>query len=177
MPANPLRRWPTRKPRGEGIIMTAEQTRVFLVVVDDSEEMRAALRYACARARHTGGRVALLRVLEPNEYQHFMAIANLMEEEARQDAEELLQRLAAEVNEFSGQLPILYVREGNPREQLIALIDEEPQISILVLAADTGPRGPGPLVTALTGKFVGRLRVPVTIVPGHLKPEQIDAIT
>ncbi|WP_205762544.1 universal stress protein [Magnetospirillum aberrantis] len=157
--------------------MTAEQTRVFLVVVDDSEEMRAALRYACARARHTGGRVALLRVLEPNEYQHFMAIANLMEEEARQDAEELLQRLAAEVNEFSGQLPILYVREGNPREQLIALIDEEPQISILVLAADTGPRGPGPLVTALTGKFVGRLRVPVTIVPGHLKPEQIDAIT
>lgn len=157
--------------------MTADQTRVFLVVVDDSEEMRAALRYACARARHTGGRVALLRVLEPNEYQHFMAIANLMEEEARQDAEELLQRLAAEVNEFSGQLPILYVREGNPREQLIALIDEEPQISILVLAADTGPRGPGPLVTALTGKFVGRLRVPVTIVPGHLKPEQIDAIT
>lgn len=157
--------------------MTAEQTRVFLVVVDDSEEMRAALRYACARARHTGGRVALLRMLEPNEYQHFMAIANLMEEEARQDAEELLQRLAAEVNEFSGQLPILYVREGNPREQLIALIDEEPQISILVLAADTGPRGPGPLVTALTGKFVGRLRVPVTIVPGHLKPEQIDAIT
>lgn len=157
--------------------MTADQTRVFLVVVDDSEEMRAALRYACARARHTGGRVALLRVLEPNEYQHFMAIANLMEEEARQDAEELLQRLAAEVNEFSGQLPILYVREGNPREQLIALIDEEPQISILVLAADTGPRGPGPLVTALTGKFVGRLRIPVTIVPGHLKPEQIDAIT
>lgn len=151
--------------------------RVFLVVVDDSEEMRAALRYACGRARHTGGRVALLRVVEPAEFQHFATIGNLMKAEARQEAETLLQRMATEVNEFSGQLPVLYVREGNPREELIKLINEEPQVSILVLAADTGPGGPGPLVTAMTGKFVGRLRVPITIVPGHLTNEQIAAIT
>lgn len=152
-------------------------TRVFLVVVDDSEEMRAALRYACGRARRTGGRVALLRVVEPAEFQHFATIGNLMKAEARQEAETLLQRMATEVNEFSGQLPVLYVREGNPREELIKLINEEPQVSILVLAADTGPGGPGPLVTAMTGKFVGRLRVPITIVPGHLTNEQIAAIT
>lgn len=151
--------------------------RVFLVVVDDTEEMRAALRYACCRARHTGGRVALLRVVEPAEFQHFATIGNLMKAEARQEAETLLQRMATEVNEFSGQLPVLYVREGNPRDELIKLINEEPQVSILVLAADTGPGGPGPLVTAMTGKFVGRLRVPITIVPGHLSPEQIAAIT
>ena len=152
-------------------------TRVFLVVVDDSEEMRAALRYACGRARRTGGRVALLRVVEPAEFQHFATIGNLMKAEARQEAATLLQRMATEVNEFSGQLPVLYVREGNPREELIKLINEEPQVSILVLAADTGPGGPGPLVTAMTGKFVGRLRVPITIVPGHLTNEQIAAIT
>lgn len=153
------------------------ETRVFLVVVDDTEEMRAALRYACARARHTGGRVALLRVVEPAEFQHFATIGNLMRAEARQEAETLLQRMATEVNEISGQLPVLYVREGNPRDELITLINEEPQVSILVLAADTGPGGPGPLVTAMTGKFVGRLRVPITIVPGHLTNEQIAAIT
>ena len=151
--------------------------RVFLVVVDDSEEMRASLRYACRRARHTGGRVALLRVVEPAEFQHFATIGNLMRAEARQEAEELLQRMAAEVNEWSGHLPVLYVREGTPREELIKLIDEEPQISILVLAADTGPGGPGPLVTAMTGKFIGKLRVPITIVPGNLSDEQIEAIT
>ncbi len=155
----------------------AINTRVFLVVVDDTEEMRAALRYACGRARHTGGRVALLRVVEPAEFQHFATIGNLMRAEARQEAETLLQRMAAEVNEVSGQLPVLYVREGNPRDELIKLINEEPQVSILVLAADTGPGGPGPLVTAMTGKFVGRLRVPITIVPGHLTNEQIQAIT
>lgn len=151
--------------------------RVFLVVVDDSEEMRASLRYACRRAHHTGGRVALLRVVEPAEFQHFATIGNLMRAEARQEAEELLQRMAAEVNELSGHLPVLYVREGNPREELIKLIDEEPQISILVLAADTGPGGPGPLVTAMTGKFIGKVRVPITIVPGNLTDDQIEAIT
>ncbi|MBF0325349.1 universal stress protein [Magnetospirillum moscoviense] len=154
-----------------------EQTRVFLVVVDDSDEMRSALMFACRRARHTGGRVALLRVIEPTEYQHFASIGNLMRAEARQNAEALLERLAAEVNAMSGQLPVLYVREGNPREQLIALIDEDPQISILVLAADTGSNGPGPLISALTGKFIGKLRVPLTIVPGNLTDAQITAIT
>ena len=147
------------------------------MVVDDTEEMRAALHYACRRARHTGGRVALLRVVEPAEFQHFATIGNLMRAEARQEAEELLQRMATEVNEISGHLPVLYVREGSPRDELIRLIDEEPQISILVLAADTSPGGPGPLVTAMTGKFVGRLRVPVTIVPGNLTDAQIEAIT
>ena len=34
--------------------------RVFLVVVDESPEMRNALRYACRRAKRTGGRVAML---------------------------------------------------------------------------------------------------------------------
>jgi len=156
---------------------TPKSGRVFLVVVDDTEEMRAALRYACGRARSTGGRVALLRVIEPAEFQHFATIGNLMTEEARQAAETLLQRLATEVNAVSGQLPVLYVREGAPRDELLKLIDEEPAISVLVLAADPGPRGPGPLVTALTGRYVGKLRVPLTIVPGGLTDEQIAKVT
>jgi nucleotide-binding universal stress UspA family protein len=151
--------------------------RVFLVVVDETPELRAAMRYACRRARHCGGRVALLRVIEPSEFQGFATIDQLMKVEARQEAEELLQRMAAEVNACSGQLPVLYVREGSPRDELLKLIEEEPSISILVLGADTGPSGPGPLVSAVTGKYAGRLRVPVTIVPGNLSEEQIDLVT
>ncbi len=56
------------------------------------------------------------------------------------------------------------------------LIDEDPQISILVLGAHTGQGGPGPLISAFTGKFLGRLRVPMTIVPGNLDEEAIDSI-
>ena len=150
--------------------------RVFLVVVDDTEEMKVALRFACRRAAHTGGRVALLYVVESSEFQHWMSVGDLMREEARSEGEQILQRCAAQVSEQTGSLPVLYLREGSRRNQLMELIDEEPSISILVLAADTGPRGPGPLVSALTGKFVGKLRVPVTIVPGNLSDEQVDNI-
>lgn len=156
---------------------SARSGRVFLVVVDDSEEMTKALRFASRRATNTGGRVALLYVVEPSEFQHWMAIGDLMRDEARSEGEQLLQRLAAQVNELTGTLPVLYVREGERRDQLFQLIDEEPSISILVLGANTGQRGPGPLVSALTGKFVGKLRIPVTIVPGNLSQDDIDSIS
>jgi nucleotide-binding universal stress UspA family protein len=150
--------------------------RVFLVVVDETEEMKIALRFACRRARNTGGRVALLYVIEPADFQHWMAVEDLMREEARTEGEQLLQRLAGQVNELVGSMPVLYVREGKVRDELMALLEEEPSISILVLGANTGSRGPGPLVSALTGKMVGKLRVPVTIVPGNLDDETIDSI-
>lgn len=151
--------------------------RVFLVVVDDTEEMQVALRYACNRAHNTHGRVALLYVIESSEFQHWMSVGDLMREEARSEGEQILQRWAAQVMEQTGTMPVLYLREGSRRSELMGLIDEEPSISILVLGANTEQRGPGPLVSALTGTFVGKLRVPVTIVPGHLSDEEVDKIT
>ncbi len=100
-----------------------------------------------------------------------------MREEARSEGERLLQKLAAQVNEWVGAIPVLYVGEGKVVDELLKLLEEEPQISILVLGANTGARGPGPLVSALTTKMLGRLRVPLTMVPGSLTDEDIDAIT
>lgn len=153
------------------------RSRTFLVVVDSSEEMRAALRFACKRARNTGGTVALLHVIEPPEFQHFAGIGRLMADEARDEAEQLMQSLAAEVNRCSGHVPILFVREGQKAEQLVELVKEEPDISILVLAAGPQQDDPGPLVASLSsGKLQSRIRIPVTIVPGTLTDEEIDAL-
>lgn len=150
--------------------------RVFLVVVDESPELKVALRYACIRARKTAGRVALLYVIEPADFQQWMGVNELMREEARQEAEQTLQKMAADVQKLSGAMPVLYVREGDRRDELLALIAEEPMISILVLGAATGPRGPGPLVSALTTKFVGKLRIPITVVPGNLSADDVDNV-
>ncbi len=150
--------------------------RIFLVVVDDTAEMEVALRFACRRARNTGGRVALLYVAEPADFQHWMAVGDLMREEARSEGEQLLQKLAAQVQDQTGTMPVLHLRSGSRRDELLKLIDEDPGISILVLGASVEKRGPGPLIEALTGKFVGKLRVPVTIVPGNLNDEEIDSI-
>ncbi len=151
--------------------------RVFLVVVDDTAEMAVALRFASRRARNTSGRVALLYVVEDSDFQHWMAVGDLMREEARTEGEQLLQKLAATVVEVSGTIPVLYMREGSRRGELMKLLEEEPSISILVLGASTEKRGPGPLVEALTGKLIGKLHVPVTIIPGSLSNEEVDSIT
>lgn len=155
----------------------ARRDRVFLVVVDDSAERRVALRYACLRVKKSGGRVALLRVLEPAGLTEWAGVGAMMAEEKRQEAEEMLSGLAAEVREITGGLPIIIIREGEPREELLSLIAEDPRISILVLAAATGGSGPGPLISALTGRQAQRLTVPMTIVPGTLSDEELERVT
>jgi nucleotide-binding universal stress UspA family protein len=155
----------------------AEAERIFLVVVDETEEMQKALHFACRRALHTGGRVALLYVIEPPEFQHWLGVERVMQEEARQQAEQTLQALAAKVQTMTTKMPVLYVREGPRRDELLALIKEEPTISLLVLATATGREGPGPLVTYLISQLGGQLEIPVTLVPGLLTEQQIDAVT
>jgi nucleotide-binding universal stress UspA family protein len=161
---------------GQPVETPLGKERVFLVVIDDSPELKVAIRYACRRAFRSDGRVALVHVTEPSGFGEWMGVKQRILDEARQQAEAAMQRTASEVQKLSGKMPMLYFREGDRREQVMRLIEEEPDISILVLAASTGPKGPGPLVSALIGKFVGKLRVPVTIVPGNLSLEDIEHI-
>jgi hypothetical protein len=88
-----------------------------------------------------------------------------------------MQRLCEQFAPIADSTPIVYIREGRAQDELVGLIDEEPGISILVLAAGTGAGGPGPLVTYLIGKAAARLRIPITIVPGGLTVEQVDALS
>ncbi len=156
--------------------VTTPGQRTFLVVVDETREMRSALRYACGRAKRTGGRVALLYVTEPAEFQHWLGVGKVMEDERRAEAEQALQSLAAEVVEATGRMPILYLREGRRSEELLNLLKEEPSVSILVLGTAKGKADPGPIVTQLIGQM-DRVRVPLTLVPGGLSDEEIDALT
>ncbi|WP_425407178.1 universal stress protein [Hwanghaeella sp.] len=151
--------------------------RVFLVVVDESEEMPVALKFACKRAKKTGGRVALLHVVQPTEFVHWLGVETLMREESREQGEALLQKYAAEVNRSTGEPAILIVREGDEAQQVAAVLKEDKTISILVLAASTSSEGPGPVVSHLTGKELSNLRIPITIVPGCLSDDELDAIT
>lgn len=154
----------------------AKHERIFLVVVDESEEMRNALRFACRRAEHTSGRVALLYVVQPVEFQHWIGVGRMMEAEAREEAEQHMQSLAAEVYAMTGQMPVVHIRQGSRSEELVTLITEEPSISLLVLATATSS-DPGPLVNFLLGNIGRKIRIPVTLVPGELNDEEIDALS
>jgi len=151
--------------------------RKFLVIADDSPEFRAALRFACRRARSTGGHVALLRVLEPAVFEHWSGVRDEIERQAREEAEEVLQTMAEFVVAESGQSPeFILIEAESTRAALRKVISEDPDIKILVLAAAVGGRGPGPLVASIAKEGVkwGARKVPVTVVPGDLTDEEIE---
>lgn len=160
--------------RGAG---AAGGERIFLCVVDSTTECHKAIYFAVRRSMRSGGRVGLLYCMEPAEFQHWMSVEERMREEAREEAEGFISQYASRVQELSGDTPILYVREGKPADVIEQLITEEPGISILVLGAGTGKKGPGPLVSSIGGRRSGQFPIPITIVPGNLTEEQIDALT
>lgn len=150
--------------------------RVFLVLVDETQEMANALRFACRRAQHTHGRVALLYVIQPVEFQHWLGVGRILEQDARAAAEQQLQTLAARVFEQTGTMPAVHIREGSRAEELVRLVAEDPSISLVVLGTASGSSNLGPVVSYLLANL-RKLRVPVTLVPGELTPEQIDMVT
>ena len=161
-----------------GIAPKHEHQHTYLCVIDASEEVHQALRYACNRAKHIGGRIALLYVIAPAEFDHWMAVRDLMIQEQREEAEEMLRVVSSTVQKRSGAMPVMYIREGNVLDEMFKLISEEDaEISQLVLGAATGPSGPGPLITQLTQKMAGKLHIPIAIVPGNMSNEEIDRIT
>jgi len=157
---------------------TGRLARNFLVVVDDTAECRLALRWAARRAGRMGdGGVVLLRVTPPPDFQHWMGVAELMREEAREEAEQLLTVLAQEALKDTSLTPQFVIREGDVLEEVQSLINEDKSIRILVLGASNDSGGPGPLVKTFAGERSGGLRIPVTVVPGTLSQDQVDMLS
>lgn len=149
--------------------------RKFLVVLDDSRECLNAIRFAALRAKHTGGGVQILSIIPPDEFQHWIGVADLMRAEARERIEAHFEVFAKWMRDRQGIDPELVIREGEPVDEILAQIRDDPEIGILVLGAGTDRAGPGPLVTQLT-RSSGSLPVPITIVPGGLTKERMESI-
>ena len=149
----------------------------YLVCVDGTAQSRVAVRFACLRAKNTRGRVVLLTVLEPAEFQHWMAVESVMQEERREEAEHLLQELAGEVNAWAGVMPVFTVRAGRIGDEILAAIEEDPTISFLVVGSAPPSAEHGKLISWLAGQLAGKLSIPLVIVPGNLTDEQLVNLT
>ena len=150
--------------------------RKFLVVVDKTPECKVALRFATRRAQHTGGRVSLICIAQFADFQQWRGVEEIMRDEAHEEAENALHAAAKYVNELSGLVAELVIEHGEPAECVQNLINSDRNISILVLATGTGKEGPGPLVSLVAGSEAGGYPIPVTVVPGALSDEEIDAM-
>ena len=150
--------------------------RLFLVVADDSKELHQALYYAARRAATAGGEIALFRCIEPVEGQLWGGVSEIMEAETEQASKILLEELSNYCEKLGAPKPRTFVRKGTVHEELFNLIDSEESIRVLVLGVSTEHGNPGPLINYIINKGSNECRVPITIVPGNLSDEQIDAL-
>ena len=150
--------------------------RKFLVVLDDSRECLNAMRFAAMRAAHTGGGVEILAVIPPEEFNHWIGVSDIMREEARDRINAHFEVFAKWMRDRQGIDPELVIREGEPIAEILAQCNDDNEIGVLVLGAASDKKGPGPLVTQLT-RNAGTLDIPITIVPGELSKERLEAIT
>ncbi|MEX0405417.1 universal stress protein [Aquibium sp. LZ166] len=153
----------------------AGHRRKFLAIVDDTPECERAVAYASRRAVSTGGALVLLFVIEPGDFQQWFGVEKIMREEANATASAALDAAASKVRARSGIEAELVIREGDPSEEIHALIEEDQDIAILILAAGSSKEGPGPLVSSISGKGAS-FQIPVTVVPANLTDEDIESL-
>ena len=150
--------------------------RKFLVVLDDSRESLNAIRYAAMRAAKTGGGVQVLSVIPANSIQHGFGVADVMRAEAYERIEAHFEVFAKWMRDRPGVEPELVIREGEPGTELLAQINADPEIGVVVLGASAESSGPGPLIARIM-REVATLPCPVTIVPGNISRERLEQIT
>ena len=150
--------------------------RSYLVVMDDTEEAHAALRFAARRASRTGAGVEILALIPQPEFVEWSGVQAAMEEEARLRAEAMLVQASGAIMEEAGIKPSITVKQGDPVKAVSELLKERDDIAALVLAAAT-EGGPGPLISHFSGSIAGSLPCPLIIVPAGLDDEALARLT
>ena len=131
-----------------------------LVIVDDTAEWDRAVYYASRWAVRVGGGVVMLRIIETEDQnQQWLGVADIMRAEAHEEANAALDRASGRANGIAAITPERVIREGDPTEQILDVIDQDVDIALLVLAANPGPEGPGPIITMMAG-VVGTFPIP-----------------
>ena len=150
--------------------------RVYLVIMDETEEASVALRFASRRAVRTGGQVHLLAIVPQQEFIAFGGLQATIEDEARTRAEVLVTSAAGSLASESGVMPVIAVKQGEAIKVFVDYLAERPEIAALVLGSAANG-APGPLVAYFSSAGVGALPCPLYIVPGGLAEEAIDRLS
>jgi nucleotide-binding universal stress UspA family protein len=149
----------------------------FLAVVDGAPESGRAIYYAARRAARLGAVLTLLAVVTPGDFGEWLGVGDVMRAEAETEARERLALASDLAHRVEGVEIETVLRTGERAGEIVALIEEDEDIAVLVLAAGAGKEGPGPLVSTLAGRAAASFPIPIAIVPGHLTDEEIDALT
>lgn len=149
----------------------------YLVCVNSEKYSEVALHFACSTAKQNNGSVIMLHVIEPADYQTLGSVADKMKKELTANAENLLNKLAGKVKEWSGITPVLMVKEGLIEDEIISLIEEDKSINMLVVGVAPETSIKSKIIPPIVSALGSKLHVPMLIVPGNLSTKQIEDLT
>lgn len=148
----------------------------YLVCVDDTDVSRMALRFACFKGKKRGILIDILHVTEKQDLQALGSVAEKMAQEQREHAEQLMQELAQEAYECAGITPSLWIKEGDPSDEILDLAISDPDINMLVLGVNPGSKSGNRVINWVTSKAGEKLLVPVMLVPATLTDQQMKEL-
>ena len=145
----------------------------FLVLLEDTRESVVAIRFAARRAARIDAEVVVLSVIRAEDIAHGIGVADVMRAEAREQIEVHYEVYATWMREKVGITANLLIREGDPATELLSVVAEDPDISIVVMGVGSEA---GPVAKRLM-RDVNALPCALTFVPSALSSERLDAIS
>ena len=148
----------------------------FLVVIDDSKELKNAIHFAAQRAKNTDGALSMLYVVNHAINAQWSKVEHLIEQEETSEAKKICRNWAQLIkNKFNIDTEII-IKLGNRKDEILKLLKEDKNIRFLVLATSGDGENPGPIIKSLLSSKMRDLSIPIVLVPGSMDEKDINLI-
>jgi hypothetical protein len=152
-------------------------SRKFLAVSDETEESLSALLFAAMRSKAVGAGLVILRCARMPGLGGWVGLDKDISQDAIDAARVKAKQHADQVETRTQVKAEFVISDEDPIDAIRKLVEGDPAIKSLVLAAGAGRLGPGPLVSRLAkGKPLAARPIAVTVIPGNLTDKQLEEI-
>ena len=148
----------------------------FLVVIDDSKELKNAIHFAAQREKNTNGSLAMLYVVDHAINAQWSKVEHLIEQEETSEAKKICRRWAQEIKQKFNIDTEIILKLGSKKDQILQLLKDDMNIRFLVLATSGDGENPGPIIKALLSSKMKDLSIPIVLVPGSMEEKDINLI-
>ena len=148
----------------------------FLVVIDDSKELKNAVHFAAQRAKNTNGALAMLYVVDHAINAQWSKVEHLIEQEETSEAKKICRNWAQLIKDQFNIDTEIILKLGNKKDEILKLLREDKNIRFLVLATSGDGENPGPIIKSLLSSKMRDLSIPIVLVPGSMEEKDINLI-